>query len=283
MEEKKIIGSNYGILVIFMFAIICTLTDFIIIDRCLRKYDDKSSVSTEDNGSSSNIVNSIKIDSTKDYVYDSDYKIETKKDSYSIGNNVFKSSDIVVPYVNINSGDAKKVNNELYNLYSNLIEKYNINSESGVSYNTVDYKVYKNSNVLSIVIITTTGGTDVPINNYYTYSFNTNNGKLLSFSDAYIFVGFSDTNIDEKVKSSITLVMSDKLKGMKTYNVDTGDGSYYPEGTNFDTYNNESFDNYKSSINNNIKFYIENNKLNVVVTLSIPAGRGNFDTIITVE
>lgn len=283
MEEKKIIGSNYGILVIFMFAIICTLTDFIIIDRCLRKYDDKSSVSTEDNGSSSNIVNSIKIDSTKDYVYDSDYKIETKKDSYSIGNNVFKSSDIVVPYVNINSSDAKKVNNELYNLYSNLIEKYNINSESGVSYNTVDYKVYKNSNVLSIVIITTTGGTDVPINNYYTYSFNTNNGKLLSFSDAYIFVGFSDTNIDEKVKSSITLVMSDKLKGMKTYNVDTGDGSYYPEGTNFDTYNNESFDNYKSSINNNIKFYIENNKLNVVVTLSIPAGRGNFDTIITVE
>lgn len=48
---------------------------------------------------------------------------------------------------------------------------------------------------------------------------------------------------------------------------------------------NESIDNYKASVNNNtLKYFLsENNKLNVVVKLSIPAGTGELDTIITVE
>ena len=35
-REKKIINSNYGILVILLFAMVCTLTDWIIIERKVR-------------------------------------------------------------------------------------------------------------------------------------------------------------------------------------------------------------------------------------------------------
>ena len=63
------------------------------------------------------------------------------------------------------------------------------------------------------------------------------------------------------------------------------DGGYYPEGTNFDTYNTKSIENYKNSVSNNtLKYFLtDNKKLNIVVSLSVPAGRGEFNTIITVD
>ena len=39
MEEKNRINSNYGILVILLFATVCFLTDYIVIERKLRKCD----------------------------------------------------------------------------------------------------------------------------------------------------------------------------------------------------------------------------------------------------
>lgn len=70
--------------------------------------------------------------------------------------------------------------------------------------------------------------------------------------------------------------MKEKFKDMKDEN--------YPEGTNFDTYDKESKDNYKKDVKNNtLKYFLsEAGKLNVVVELSIPAGRGEFPTIIEI-
>ena len=34
---KKKIGSNYGILVILLFAVVCALTDYIVIERRIRE------------------------------------------------------------------------------------------------------------------------------------------------------------------------------------------------------------------------------------------------------
>lgn len=59
----------------------------------------------------------------------------------------------------------------------------------------------------------------------------------------------------------------------------------YPDGTSFDTYNNESIENYRSSVTNNtIKYFLsDGGKLNIVAKLSIPAGTGEFDVVITVD
>jgi len=105
MEEKKIIGSNYGILVIFMFAIICTLTDFIIIDSCLRKYASKSGISTEDKSSSSNIVNNVVSSDSKFKAYVTKLKSERKvinDDNVFLSSTVEGSNNIDVKFYTVN-------------------------------------------------------------------------------------------------------------------------------------------------------------------------------------
>ena len=74
--------------------------------------------------------------------------------------------------------------------------------------------------------------------------------------------------------------MKDRLKNFENQE----DGSY-PNGTNFNTYNTQSINNYKNSVSNNTqKYFLSNDgKLNIIVKLSIPAGTGQLDTIITVE
>lgn len=68
--------------------------------------------------------------------------------------------------------------------------------------------------------------------------------------------------------------MKEELKGFE-----------YPDGTNFDTYNDESITNYyKSIINGNLKYFLSNDKeLNIIVRLSVPAGMGYSDKIITIR
>ena len=53
----------------------------------------------------------------------------------------------------------------------------------------------------------------------------------------------------------------------------------------FDTYNKASIQNYRDSVSDdNIKYFInEDEKLNVVVDLEIPADRGTFAVVITIE
>ena len=277
--EKKGIRCSYGLLIIILFATVCFLTDYIVIDRKLREdktiiYDDP--VSKED---------SIKIDSSKDYVYDASYDFDFLKDSYYANGRLINKSDIVVPYININSDAAKAANEEIAKLYNDLGETYNDATEREIFYRVSKYDAYVVDNIVSVIITVTAGGTDVPIDYYYTYNFSLKDGHLLSYSDVFTAAGIDFNNISSRVQKTVTAIMQDRLKNLKDHTKDTGDGAYYPEGTNFDTYNNESYENYVVSVNNGtIKYFIDSNKkLNVVVTLSIPAGRGEFDTIITVE
>lgn len=278
-KENKHISCSYALLVIILFATVCFLTDYIVIDRKLREdktiiYDDP--VSKED---------SIKIDSSKDYVYDASYDFDFLKDSYYANGRLINKGDIVVPYININSDAAKAANEEMAKLYAELGETYNDATEKEIFYRVSKYDYYKVDNILSVVVTVTAGGTDVPIEYYYIYNFSLKDGSLMSYSDVFTAAGLDFNNISSRVQSAITATMQDRLKNLKDHTKDTGDGAYYPEGTNFDTYNNESYKNYVVSVNNGtIKYFIDSNKkLNVVVTLSIPSGRGSFDTIIAVE
>lgn len=278
-KEKKGIRCSYGLLVIILFATVCFLTDYIVIDRKLREdktiiYDEP--VSKED---------VIKIDSSKDYVYDASYDFDFARDSYYANGRLINKSDIVVPYININSDAAKTANEEIAKLYTDLGESYNDATEKELFYRVSKYDAYVVDNIVSIIITVTAGGTDVPYDVYYTYNFSLKDGSLLSYSDVFTASGIDFNNISNRVQSTVTAVMQDKLAGLKDRTKGMGDGGYYPEGTNFDTYNNESYENYVISVNNGtIKYFIDSNKkLNIIVTLSIPAGRGEFDTIISVE
>ena len=61
--------------------------------------------------------------------------------------------------------------------------------------------------------------------------------------------------------------------------------SDYLDGTNFDTYNDESITNYKKSISDNaLKYFLSSKgELSIIVRLSIPAGMGYVDKIIKIR
>jgi len=236
----------------------------------IRANDTEINEIVDDNNNNETRVS--KLESNKEWIYDANYNLPTNKESYyghSDHSQLIKASDLVVPYININSDDAKKANQEIYKLYEDLINKFNENLKDEIWFTLVEYKTYTNDNIISVVITTESAGTDVPMYNYYTYSFNLENGKLLSYNDAYKNVGLNEKDVTDKAINAVTNALREK----------------YSNGDDFDTYNNKSINNYKVSISNNtIKFFIDRNKkLNIIVTLEIPAGRGKFNTIITVE
>ena len=139
MEEKKK-GKSMSIMVSIMFLVIIILT--VIVSLMARKI--------LDNNMGSDTKESIKLDESLDYVYDASYKLD----------------NIIIPYVNIDSDDAKEVNQELYSLYEELV-----NDE--LKNKTVNYDSYINDDVLSIVV--TVSGT----NETYTYKFDLDTGNVL--------------------------------------------------------------------------------------------------------
>lgn len=263
MEKKN---TGLKVLVITLSVLVVSLLGYIIYDKILNNNKE-----IETNNEVTNRVS--KLDDSKYWVHDANYNLPTTKESYYGGSDhtkLIKASDLVVPYININSFDATKKNQEIYKLYEELIAKFNANLKGEIFFTLVEYQTYISNNVLSIVIRTESAGTDIPLYEYYTYSFNLNTGNLLTYEETYKMVGFTANDIDNETSKAITKALKE----------------IYPSTeTDFETYNQKSINNYKTSINSDtIRFFVnDNNKLNVIVTLEFPAGRGTADTIITVE
>lgn len=140
-----------------------------------------------------------------------------------------------------------------------------------------NYSKYTNNDILSVLLTLGIGATDIVRPNYYIYNINLKTGEKSSYKDVYSAAGFDSSNINDKVEKAITDAMKEELNNFEY-------PSDYPEGTNFDTFNNESITNYKNSVGNNaLKYFLSNDKkLNIIVRLSVPAGMGYVDKVITI-
>lgn len=272
MENKK---NNNGLiaLVIVLCLLVLGLGGYIVYDKVLSNKTLEGNNTNSDNQESSTVT--LKADSAKDWIYDADYNLPTNKESYygfSDHSRLVKASDLIVPYININSSDATKANQEIYKLYEQLINTFNENLKEEIWFTTVEYSSNINNDILSVVIKTTALGTSTPIYGYYTYNFNTTNGNLLTYEDAYKLVGIDSANIDSIAKKQITNTVKEIFKGASE------DNELYSNSLN------TSINNYNTSVNNNtIKFYFDDNgKLNVVVVTVLPAA-GDPQKIIVIE
>ena len=300
LENKK---SNTLVIVILILIIlgVIALVCYLFFSKKEMKKNNQSDISVE--------KVSIKLDNTKDYVYDATYKynnkyteysfdeaknkvvvnnevtakdkIETHNDStlsYKYNSTVQHLEDLKVPYININSDDAKKVNQELEKLYISYAKKFDNNAEQkdedGEYYGpdvmctqVLTYKNFTSNNILSIVTIDYGVCTSQPIQQYHTYNFDLTTGKLLSYKDIYTKVGIKENEMENKVEQAIINKQKEIMKN----------DDYFE--TNFETFKNESITNYKNSIYNNTnKYYLDkDNKLNIITTFSVPAGSGEYD------
>ena len=280
-----------------IIGILITITILLIILISFMLLNNKTN-----NLESKNNSTSIKIDNNKDYVYDADYKYNNKYYKYGenkdgnkivvddkVTNKEIKSTaesqiadfdvyenvqylkDLKVPFININSDDAKKVNKSLEKLYITTAKSFDLNAtydENGpLSRFVLNYKFYINNDILSVAIVDGGQATYIWLFNYYTYNFDLKTGKLLTYKDIYTKVGIKENEIENKVEQVIINKQKEIMK----------DDDYFE--TNFETFKNESITNYKNSIyNNTLQYYLdENNKLSIITTFSVPAGSGEYD------
>lgn len=273
MDNNK---KNTGLYV--LIAILCVLV--LALGGYIIYYKTQNNNTTTNNASNSDNNSLVsKLDNTKDWVYDAEYAKNVTADSYSTNYETYYAKNIVVPYINVNSSYANTANSDIKKVFDEAIKSYNAGVSDKMTYvDECGYKKYVTDNTLSIILTYGVGATDVVYPEYYTYNIDLKTGNQLSYEKVYNIAGLSSSNIDSKVENAITKIMQDKLK-------DYNDGGYYPNGADFNTYNNESISNYKKSVSDNtLKYFLsENGKLNIVVKLSVPAGTGEFDTIITID
>lgn len=271
--ERKEIGSNYGILVVLLFSIVCFLIDYIVIDKTLsKKIVDKPDVI--DVEEESKREKNIKIDYNRDYVYDAGYHNDNKYKEYDYCDGIttythdgfdvlicdkgsMRLSNLVVPYINIKSNDAYRVNRELkdlYDEYAGMFDAFYEDLESGNGGSLVlGYYSFLSDNVLSVVIIYGYQITDVLYPDYKIYNFDLDNGDLLEYNELIELLDIDVESIYSSVFNNIS-------------NNDLG----------FDIFYDETIDNFKSSIDNgNILCYVNDNGfLEYIVKLYVPSGRG---------
>ena len=142
---------------------------------------------------------SKKIDESKPWVYDAEYgkdKAVKKVESFS------SDKDLTVPYININSEDANKANDEIKNIYEETYSKYGSAPSYTIIYSS-NYEFYENDNILSIVLrvgnAVINGGAGT--SKTYIYNFNLDTLKTATLKEMAILCGFnSESDVQNKVK-----------------------------------------------------------------------------------
>lgn len=273
MKQKQL-----TVLLTIFIVISLVLGGCIIYGKVLKENTKKEElVDQKENNSKNSATSSLKIDEAKNWVYDADYPKNVSADSYATSFKTYYAKDIVVPFINIEGSDAKKANQNIKVGFDEAIKTYNEGGTNKTSYvDDCSYKNYSNSDILSVITILSIGGTDVVHPVYHSYNFDVKRGKALSFSEVYKAAGFTSSNINTKVEEAITKTMKEKLSSFQ---------NSYSQGQSEESYIKKSIDNYKATVKNNtLEYFLGNNvKLSIIVTLNIPAGTEEFNTIIEVE
>lgn len=142
---------------------------------------------------------SKKIDESKPWVYDAEYgKDKTVKKVESFSSDKY----LTVPYININSEDANKANDEIKNIYEEIYSKYGTAPSYTIIYSS-NYEFYENDNILSIVLrvgnAVINGGAGT--SKTYIYNFNLDTLKTATLKEMAILCGFnSESDVKNKVK-----------------------------------------------------------------------------------
>ncbi len=277
--KRKEIGSNYGILVIILFSTVCFLTDYIVIDRKINKkviVEPEVIVNDSDQEDVESIrEKNIKIDYNRDYVYDAGYHNNNKYKEYDYcdgttytqdGFDIIKCdkgsmrlSNLIVPYINIKSNDAYRVNRELKDLYDEYASRFDdfyigLENSNGGS-EILGYSSFLSDKVLSVVVIYGYQQTDILYPNYKVYNFDLSTGNLIDYDD---LIKLLDVDTD--------LVYSNVSD-----NISSNDFS-------FDIFYDETINefNYSTSNGNVLCFVNDNGVLEYIVKVYVPGGRGNI-------
>lgn len=266
---------------------------------------EKDSSSNEKNDI--NKEKSIKIDDSKNYVYDANYKYDGQQfteykryddDSRDEIDDILKFilktsfnnlSDLKAPYINIKSDDTTKVNDEIKNIYLEklkLFDKCALENKEKTDFPSCsimfDYRNFESKDIISIVVGTSTQSTSVPFTTYYTYNFDKKTGKLLKYDEVLSKLGYTKDSVLEKVKSSIKGRMNEKLTFISDLTTGCPNSNSYSEKPNcyeisYAIYNN-------SVSENKLSFFVNNEgNLGIITPLYFEGQNGTSNKTVIVK
>lgn len=252
MEEKKSIKISVGMLVCL---IIIALLVMIIIGFGVYVYflkNDKvemsqpiSNVENVPNEETEEVKKSIKVDDTKDYVYEKDRTEVNETIDYGGGITDNFTDTITLPFINIDSEDAKKINESLqqeYDKASTSLQKV----EYGFDYTEMryEYTIFEEK-VLSLKIL------EMPIvvpggcfpEYYDIYHIDLETGKQLSKEEMLRILNVNEETIQDKAVLNLAKYLPIDEYGFETVE---------------DIYNSCDLDNYQLFVKDkdNIEVYL---------------------------
>lgn len=175
-----------------------------------------------------------KIDETKDWVYDAEYCVNnTNKVAYGMfAGEEFNSKEYLkVPYINVNSEYAKKVNEEIKEMYDKIYSTFGDKSGEVSKAGKLNYEFGKSDKILSVAITCSEGVTNAGWSkDYITYNINLETLEKATLEDVCKECGFeSVAQLEEKVKISI---VNNKDNVTEDATWDSKTGLYYMDASN---------------------------------------------------
>lgn len=220
-------------------------------------------------------------DEPKEYVYDAKYKKEGLKESYLFFEKQVKLSEIVVPYLNVDTPEAEEINKEIKALFEEFIEMYDEYSQEDTSAEengtgSFDYIKSNQSytiqnDIISILIkVNRTGRGSSEAIEYYTFNYDLKAKKRLNLEDVChkLNLNYEEAikKVDEDLETSFENTFeSDVIPSEE----DKKEIAEYIE-LNKETFTNQLKD-------KKVKIYIdEKNQLNILVLNEHPFGGCGF-------
>lgn len=285
-------GKSNNIIIIILSVIIVLLVTVIVL-MSIEKINFLSN-NNDENGILKEEKLSIKIDDSLDYVYDATYVYDNEYTSYfNVQEEIIEIdyfgldirvkrhtlSALKVPYINIKSDDAKKINKQLENLYLDYAKSFDeyakvaktIENDPffGVIHTQIlTYFSYQYDNNLSVVVVYDTQATSPWVLNYHIYNFDLNTGNLLTYDEMLSKLGYEkeqtllkmETLLKNKMDELYGNHVGDMSKACHEIINDNGD---FKEISCYDKAN-ELLEN--SIEDNSILFFVDNEgNLNVLV------------------
>lgn len=217
----------------------------------------------------------------KEYVIDATYKYNVTKSEYHYYKDIMKSSDIVVPYLNIKTKEAENINDEIKKLYEYFMEMYedfsseeldlNVDETESYDYIKTKYSYTIKNDIISILIeVERTGRGSSEAEEYYAFNYDLKEEKKLSLKELCnkLEINYDNTlkKVNEQIETTFNKTFFSEVEAdeeEKAMQIE-----YIAENKNY--FNNQIKDNKVTS-------YIDkNNQLNIKVYNEHPFGGCGF-------
>lgn len=223
MEEKN---TGLIVLIIILFVIVLTLSSYIFIDKFLV---------IERRGNTSNKTNIVNNNSEeKSLVKDSSKEVVYNNENYLPDNEV--------PYINIDSKDAERLNEEIEEYYKSVINDY---------YDSIIYNYYVSDDIVSIVVRYMPGGST---KEYKVYKINKETGYEVTNSDILKIKNITKETLITKMKA----IFLERVKTTEAYSMHI----YGDEFTTVEQATNRNIENL--SLDTALIYLNDNNNLCVI-------------------